>query len=181
MGPLDDAAISSMLPEADELTAAPLSPYSATATLRRELSMPLVPNFDIAASPPGSPPLGPAKRIKQFLNLQKQGLHFNNSVTEQAGFYNPGAATPLFSHAELRQGDEYMTSLDKKWVDATGLPSWAHKDELRKAIERETARREKEKVGVPREFVPATGENGAVASGGTEANGEAAAKRRKLK
>ncbi|KAK3311110.1 uncharacterized protein B0T15DRAFT_571544 [Chaetomium strumarium] len=77
----------------------PRSPYTATRTLLRDLTLPSVPNMDIPPSPPGTPP--PAlealtAKFDTFLRLKRtKGVHFNERLAASAGMRNPALMDKL--------------------------------------------------------------------------------------
>ena len=167
LGPSAGDAQDFALPEADDDDDAPLrSPYSASAALRRELTMPSVPNFEIPPSPEASAPEATEKKFAHFLKLKTQGVHFHDRLLSSSAFHNPSLMEELMEFAGISETDQYATTLPKFAADPTGYPKWAYKDELAKAQEKERKRREQDALGKPREFVAAVAQ-GEVSSAGT--------------
>ncbi|KAL2024211.1 hypothetical protein VTK56DRAFT_9367 [Thermocarpiscus australiensis] len=79
----------------------PRSPYTATRTLLRDLTLPAVPNMDIPASPPGTPPPGLDALTAKFDNLLRLkrtgGVHFNERLASSAGLRNPALMDKLLA------------------------------------------------------------------------------------
>ncbi|KAK4240320.1 hypothetical protein C8A03DRAFT_13335 [Achaetomium macrosporum] len=77
----------------------PRSPYTATRTLLRDLTLPSVPNMDIPPSPPGTPPPGLealTAKFDTFLRLKRtKGVHFNERLAASLGMRNPALMDKL--------------------------------------------------------------------------------------
>lgn len=127
--------------------------------------MPPVPNFDIPPSPPGSPPPATEKKFAHFLQLKKQGVHFNEKLAKSSALKNPSLMQKLMDFADISEADQYTTTLSKDIWDPHGFPQWAYKEELAKSQQKVLKKKEEEKLGGPREFVPAA------ASGDSSRNG----------
>ena len=143
------------------VSSAPQSPYATSRGLIRNLTLPTVPNFDIPESPPGSPPPGMDKKFAHFLELKKQGVHFNEKLASSSALKNPSLLGKLMTFAGLEDSDQYANTLPRELWDPHGFPPWAYPEELAKA--QEEAQKEREMAGTQREaidFVPATGSSG---------------------
>jgi hypothetical protein len=78
--------------------------------------MPPVPNFDIPDAP--SPPAqnseeaatlaAVAKQFERFLELKKQGIHFNERLQNSTSLRNPSLLPKLMAFAEITEEDCYM-------------------------------------------------------------------------
>ncbi|KAI2613913.1 HCNGP-like protein-domain-containing protein [Hypoxylon fragiforme] len=131
----------------------PGSPYTATRALLRDLTLPPLPNTEIPPSPPGSPPPGTSAKFERFLELKKQGVHFNSKVAQNPSLRNPALTDKLLAFVELASpADQYRTAL--AW-DPTAFPRWAYKEQL-KLTQAETEKARARRTGAPVEFVPAT-------------------------
>ncbi|KAK1780676.1 hypothetical protein QBC45DRAFT_407913 [Copromyces sp. CBS 386.78] len=96
---LDDPSTSSTnLPSGPSAAEPPKSPYTATRTLLRDLTLPALPNMDIPASPPLSPSdIGSVERLAaltskfdKFLELKRtKSQHFNSRIAQSAATKNP--------------------------------------------------------------------------------------------
>lgn len=117
--------------------------------------MPPVPNFDIPPSPPGSPPPATEKKFAQFLQLKKQGQHLNEKLARSTALKNPSLMEKLMDFADISEEEQYATTLPRDIWDPSAFPNWAYKEELAKSQQQILKRREEEKLGGPREFVPA--------------------------
>ncbi|KAI0200346.1 HCNGP-like protein-domain-containing protein [Astrocystis sublimbata] len=124
--PAGDAAAAPLLPQA------PGSPYTATRALLRDLTLPAVPDMDIPPSPPASPP--PSKKLENFLELKKKGVHFNARLADTTSMKNPALVDKLMAFAELDHRDQYRTTLaaDLSW-DPDIFPRQAYKEQLRQS------------------------------------------------
>lgn len=112
------------------------SPSTSDArTIIRNLTLPTVPNLDIPGSPPGSPPAAMNDKIKRFLELKQQGVHFNEKLASSSSLKNPSLLGKLSVFAGLDPADQYATTLPTELWDPQGFPSWAFKDELAKTQE----------------------------------------------
>ncbi|KAJ9137881.1 hypothetical protein NKR23_g8833 [Pleurostoma richardsiae] len=157
----------------------PLSPYSASRALLRELTLPAVPDFDIPPSPPGSP--GPSTaalnaKVKTLLDLKRtKGTHFNARIAQSAALRNPALMDKLLAFVGVETGwggedgdgvsgqragtVQYATTLSAKLWDPEGFPAWAFKGALRKTQEKVQKERARA-PGEPVEFVQAGGAGG---------------------
>ena len=137
----------------------PQSPYSANRAAIRNLTLPTIPNFDIPPSPPGSPPPGMDKKFEHFLELKKQGVHFNDKLAKSSALKNPSLLQKLMDFAGIDEEDQYNTTLPEDIWNPKAIPAWAYKEELAKSQQEISKKREEEKSRVQREsmdFVPAT-------------------------
>lgn len=138
--------------------------------------MPTVPDFDIPASP--SPPArnseeaaalaATTKKFERFLELKKQGVHFNQRLENTASLRNPSLLPKLMEFAGISKEESYASTL----TDGMELPGvWPEQvwpENLVKINERLNRKRvgEREKV----EFVAAT-RSGASSKSGTPGSG----------
>ena len=181
-------------------TGPPKSPYTATRTLLRDLTLPAVPNLDIPPSPGGTPPPGHdalTSKFEHFLQLKRtKGVHFNQRLADSKGMRNPammdrllgfvGVETEIdFGEAEHYEGQEtsqqqravekateqYATVLSREVWDPHGFPVWAFRGGLKRLTER-TERERARKPGEPVEFVSASSSNTGSAAGTGAGGGE---------
>lgn len=158
--------MSSTLLDPDEAQEAPSSPYSANRALIHDLTLPSVPNLDIPPSPPGSPPPGANKKIEQFLQLKKKGIHFNSKLEQSPALKNPSLMDKLLDFVGIDEVGQYETTLPKEVWDPRGFPEWAFRDKLSKSRERIAKEKETDRAAGGRtaiDFVPANSSS----SGGT--------------
>jgi len=151
-----------LLPENDE-TMAPQSPYSANRALLRDLTLPTIPNYDIPPSPPGSPIESTNSKFKHFLELKKQGVHFNEKLAKSSALKNPSLMQKLMNFADIDEAGQYATTLAKDLWDPNGFPEYAYKEELAHSQQKIRKKREDEKAKGQREsidFVPAAAPSG---------------------
>lgn len=138
---------------------APQSPYSANRALIRDMTLPPVPNLDIPSSPPSSPRPETDNKFTHFLELKKQGVHFNDKLARSSALRNPGLLQKLMGFAGLEELDQYASTLPREIWDPAGFPAWAYKEmlvksqqEMQKKIEEEKARVQRDTI----EFVSGT-------------------------
>ena len=135
------------------------SPYSANRALLRDLTLPTVPNYDIPPSPPGSPVASTNAKFKHFLDLKKQGIHFNEKLAKSSALKNPSLMQKLMDFSDIDEAGQYTTTLPRDLWNPEAFPEYAYKEELAKSQQKILKRKEEEKLRVPREsvdFVPAT-------------------------
>jgi len=137
----------------NDIDSAPQSPYSAYSTSVRDLTLPQIPNMSIPPSPPGSPPPGMEKKFEHFLELKRQGVHFNEKLARSSALKNPGLFQKLTASAGVDEHDQYSTTLPREIWDPTGFPSWAYKEELAKSQQELTKKNEEDKSRLQRESV----------------------------
>lgn len=138
---------------------APSSPHTTQRAMIRNLTMPTKPNLDIPPSPPGSPNLGADQKFAHFLELKKQGVHFNAKLASSSALKNPSLLPKLMDFAGLDEPQQYATTLPVDLWDPAGFPEWAYKEELLKFQQSTLKRKEEEKAKASREsidFVSAT-------------------------
>jgi hypothetical protein len=121
--------------------------------------MPPVPNFDIPPSPPGSPPPTSTKKFARFLELKKQGIHFNAKLETSSALKNPNLLPKLREFAGIDEKDSLATALSDDLAVPTSFPAWAYADQLNKTQQVIKKKREEKQAQKQREaidFVPAT-------------------------
>ncbi|KAK7416044.1 hypothetical protein QQX98_005495 [Neonectria punicea] len=153
--PVDEA----LMNEENDSGQAPASPYSANRALLRDLTLPSFPNMDIPPSPPGSPQPGANKKFEQFLELKKNGVHFNTKLEQSSALKNPSLMDKLMSFVEIDEGSQYSTTVATDLWDPNGFPEWAFKDKLRRSVEKLAKEKDAEKASGGRtaiDFVPST-------------------------
>ncbi|KAK6948481.1 hypothetical protein Daesc_010248 [Daldinia eschscholtzii] len=146
----------------------PGSPYTATRALMRDLTLPPVPNTDIPPSPPGSPPPGTSAKFERFLELKRQGVHFNSRVAQNPSLRNPALTDKLLSFVDLgAPADQYRTTLPADLWDPAAFPRWAYREQLKQSqaeVEKARARTK----GAPVDFVAAGETTGAAQQSGSQ-------------
>lgn len=158
------------------------SPYSSARLAIRNLTLPPIPNFEIPPSPPGSPLPGPTKKFARFLDLKKQGVHFNERVEKSSALRNPSLLKQLMDFAGIKETDQYASTLSKDVAVPTSFPDWAYVEQLAATQKDITKKREEEQARAQREaieFVPATssGASSRAATPGSKAPRGSAAER----
>lgn len=128
--------------------------------------MPPVPNFDIPDAPP--PPAqnseeaatlaAVAKQFERFLELKKQGVHFNERLQNSTSLRNPSLLPKLMAFAEISEEDCYESTLPKELA----VPSKWAEDCYVESLVRQNERREKKRLAEREklEFVPARANEG---------------------
>jgi HCNGP-like protein len=176
-------------PEDEDISAAPGSPYTVQRNLLRDLTLPTHPNLDIPPSPPGSPNPSLNKKVDQFLDLKKKGIHFNSKLANSTALRNPALMDKLMDFVELGpDGEEkglrsqYVTTLPSDVWNPTGsaFPDWAFRGPLKESQDRVRKEHEAERAAGKRgvDFVRGTSSGTAGGSGG-EAGGLSRGSKRK--
>jgi len=172
---LVDISMDEFLEEEQESTPpSPKSPYSANRSQLRGLTLPLVPNYDIPPSPLGSPVASANAKFKHFLELKKQGVHFNEKLAKSSAMKNPALMQKLMDFAGITEADQYSTTLSKDIWDPSGFPAYAFKDELAKSQQKILKRKEEEQAKGQRaaiDFIPAATVSSDNSQSGTPSTG----------
>lgn len=124
--------------------------------------MPPVPNFDIPDAPPGPAQnseeaatlAATTKQLERFLELKRQGVHFNERLQTSASLRNPSLLPKLLAFAGVEEQEEvYMSSLP----EGLAVPARWPEDCYVESLVRGNERREKKRVGERErlDFVPA--------------------------
>lgn len=132
---------------------APQSPYTANCALIRDLTLPIIPNLNIPDSPPGSLPSDMEQKFGHFLELKKQGLHFNEKLARSSALKNPSLLTKLMDFAGIETNEQYSTILPLNIWNPTGFPTFAFKEELNKTQEQVHKRKEEQRAKLQRESI----------------------------
>ncbi|TVY23516.1 Meiotically up-regulated protein [Lachnellula hyalina] len=173
--PTDDSLpMVGLLEEDQETGAAPQSPYSANRALLRDLTLPTLPNYDIPPSPPGSPVGSTNAKFKHFLELKKQGIHFNEKLAKSSALKNPSLMQKLMDFSDIDEAGQYVTTLPRDLWNPDAFPAHAYKEELAKNQQKTLKRKEDEKSRGQREsvdFVPASASGEPASRSGTPGNG----------
>jgi hypothetical protein len=160
--------------------APPGSPYTANRAIVQNLTLPTVPNFDIPPSPPGSPPQKATKKFAQFLELKKNGQHFNQRLEGSSVLRDPGHLRKLLEFAGISEEEQYASVLTEEFAIPIVFPKWAYADEL-KALQKQTLKiKEQAKSRAPREAVDFVSANKSGASSATGTPSGMAGKRKEL-
>ncbi|KAI0470289.1 HCNGP-like protein-domain-containing protein [Xylaria cf. heliscus] len=169
--PATDAAEVPLLP--------PGSPYTATRALLRDLTLPAVPDMAIPPSPPGSPPsAATGKKLENFLELKKKGVHFNARLADTTSMKNPALADKLMAFAGLDHRDQYRTTLAPDLLcGPDAFPRHAYKEQLRQS-QSDVAQARTRAAGDPVKFVSAEGAAAATAEDGRTVQAPGTGKRK---
>ncbi|KAL2046081.1 hypothetical protein N7G274_001528 [Stereocaulon virgatum] len=141
----------------DSILSAPSSPYTSQRATIRNLTMPTNPNLEIPLSPPGSPNPGADQKFAHFLELKKQGVHFNAKLASSSALKNPSLLPKLMDFAGLDEQQQYATTLSAELWNPADFPEWAYKEELLKSQQSVLKKKEQEKSKAPREGIDFAG------------------------
>ncbi|KAI5358659.1 putative SAP30-binding protein [Septoria linicola] len=168
--------------EFDNADDAPFDPYAFERQRLRELTMPTIPNFDIPDSP--SPPLNnseeaavlaaTSKKFERFLELKKQGVHFNDRLQSSASLRNPSLLPKLMDFAGITREESYASSLSEEVAVPVRWPEECYIEGLLKQNDRREKKRLQERDKV--DFVPAKSVQSS--ANGTPGGGSAAGPRK---
>ncbi|KAL5121839.1 hypothetical protein ACEQ8H_000054 [Pleosporales sp. CAS-2024a] len=137
----------------------PGSPYTSNRALIHSLTLPTVPNFNIAPSPPGSPPQKASTKFAQFLDLKGKDQHFNQRLEASSVLRDAGHLRKLLDFAGISEEEQYASALPEDLALPTVFPDWAYAEELKASQKQIWKTREQHKSKRPREaveFVSAT-------------------------
>lgn len=132
---------------------APSSPYAVQRATIRSLTLPTKPDLNIPQSPLGSPEPGTDQKFSHFLELKRQGIHFNTKLASSSALKNPSLLAKLMDFAGVGSKVQYTTTLPTELWDPMGFPTWAYKEELAEAQHGLSKKKEEERVGLQRESI----------------------------
>jgi hypothetical protein len=124
--------------------------------------MPTFPDFDIP-SPPPPPPMNSeeaaslaatTKKFERFLELKKQGVHFNERLAKHPALGNPGFLSNLMNVAGVSVEESYASSLPEECAVRTKWPESCFVEKLVWQNERREKKRLGERSKV--DFVPSS-------------------------
>nr|POE63178.1 meiotically up-regulated gene 151 protein [Quercus suber] len=138
------------------------SPYAFERQRIHDLTMPTVPNFSIPDSP--SPPArgseaaarlaGTTKKFERFLEMKKQGIHFNDRLQNSSSLRNPSLLPKLMEFAGIELADSHRSTLPQELGVPVVWPAECYVEYLVKRNEKGEKKRLSERQQVA--FVPAT-------------------------
>lgn len=137
----------------NSIVSAPSSPYTAQRTAMQNLTLPTKPNLDIPPSPPGSPIPGADQKFAHFIELKRQGVHFNAKLASSSALKNPSLLPKLMQFAAVADEKQYATTLPAGLWNPVGFPEWAYKEELGTAQKEISRRKEEERAKTQRESI----------------------------
>lgn len=124
--------------------------------------MPTVPNFDIPDSP--APPTrnseeaatlaATTKKFEHFLELKKQGTHFNERLQSSSSLRNPSLLPKLMDFAGVSIQDSYKSALPDDLAVPSSWPDECYVDNLLRQNERREKRKQADRDKL--DFVPAS-------------------------
>lgn len=129
------------------------SPYTSYRATIRTLTLPTKPNVDIPPSPPGSPATGTDQKFMHFLDLKRQGVHFNVKLAASSALQNPSLLPKLLKSAGVDDNQQYANLLPTGLCDPAVLPIWAYKEELAKAQQDTHKKKQEERANAQRESI----------------------------
>jgi hypothetical protein len=114
-------------------------------------------------------------KFKHFLELKKQGVHFNEKLAQSSALKNPSLMQKLMDFADIDEAGQYATTLPKDLWNPHVFPEYAYKEELAHSQQKIRKKKEDEKARDQREsidFVPAVASAGeSLSSSGTPGTG----------
>lgn len=102
---------------------------------------------------------GANEKLAHFLELKKQGVHFNDKLAKSSALKNPSLLRKLMDFVAIAEQDQYASTLPKDLWDPSVFPPWTYKEELAKAQQELLKRKEEERARKQREaidFIPAS-------------------------
>lgn len=139
-------------PESSALSASS-SPYALHRATIRSLTLPTKPNLDIPQSPLASPTPGADHKFSHFLELKKQGVHFNTKLASSSALKNPSLLPKLMDFAGVSGERQYTTTLPRELWNPAEFPTWAYKEELAEAQHGLSKKKGEERVKLQRESI----------------------------
>ncbi|KAK5681677.1 hypothetical protein LTS10_006210 [Elasticomyces elasticus] len=163
----------------------PASPYTSERVRIRELTMPPFPNFDIPDAPPlpqmnseeAAALAATTKKFERFLELKKQGVHFNERLQNSSSLRNPSLLPKLMEFAGITLEDSYASTISES---VGGVPvKWAEECYVENLL-KQNEKREKKRVAEREklDFVPAQAKSAASSAAGTPSKGVSGRKSR---
>jgi hypothetical protein len=139
--------------------------------------MPTLPNFNIPSSPPPPPTnseeaatlAATTKKFERFLELKRNGVHFNQRLQNTASLRNPSLLPKLMEFAGISVEESYACTLSGEVAVPTSWPEEWYVENLVKTNDRREKKRVKERDKV--EFVPAAPKSGSSSKAGTPRSG----------
>lgn len=152
--PFPDNEVDCNLPE-DPIFST-MSPYSKNRAMLRNLTIPSLPNYNIPRSPIGSSRVDTEAKFTNFLELKRQGIHFNHKLIKSTTLKNPSLTQRLMDFAKMDIIDQYSTTLPKSHWDPSAFPSYAYHEELSKSQAKILKKKDDEKAKGRREKIDFT-------------------------
>ena len=149
----------------EDMYTSPLSPYSAKRVAIRDLTVPPMPILNIPPSPPGPASSESDKKFQHFLELKKQGIHFNDKLANSSALKNPYLLQKLMDHAGLHEQDQYSFTFSENLLNPRGFPPWTYKEELARSQQVVAKKKEEERAKAPHESIEFVSAAGAGSSG----------------
>jgi HCNGP-like protein len=109
-----------------------MSARSYTSAQIRQATMPNLPpdldDFGIPPSPPGTPDVALAEKLRNFQQLRERGVFFNDRLVENKGFRNPKLLDKLAGYVGIQ--DEYGSNLPTEVWNPRGFSKDQYYDKL---------------------------------------------------
>lgn len=96
----------------------------------RHLTQPSHPVTSFPPEPEGQADAQVTAKIKNFLELKKKGIHFNENLADKNSFNNPNLFATLLDRLGVPPEAQYSSSLPSEVFCVDMFPSWAYKEEL---------------------------------------------------
>jgi hypothetical protein len=75
------------------------------------------------------------QKFRHYLELKKQGTHFNEKLANSSALKNPSLLNRLMDHAGIEKRQQYASTLPLDVWNPDGFPDWAYKEGLAKRQE----------------------------------------------
>lgn len=99
----------------------------------RLLTQPSHPVSSLPPEPEGQADAQVTAKLKKFLDLKQEGIHFNEDLANRGSFRNPNLFASLLERIGLSPEAQYATTLPSNVFRIDLFPSWAYKEELSKS------------------------------------------------
>ena len=109
------------------------SPEATSRRIMQNLTLPPVPHIDIPPSPPGSPDPAITAKVQRFLELKKQGVHYNETLASKPALRNPSMFSNLMDFAGIGEKESYASALPPELQ--VGGPDGFHESQYVESLE----------------------------------------------
>lgn len=96
----------------------------------RQLTQPSHPVSSFPPDSEGQAETQVTEKFKNFLNLKKTGIHFNENLTDKSSFKNPNLFASLLERIGIPPEAQYSSSLPSAVFSLDNFPPWAYREEL---------------------------------------------------
>lgn len=108
-------------------------PPMSERDMLRYLTQPSRPMASLPPEPSDSADSVVTTKIKRFLELKSQGVHFNEDLANKTSFKNPSLFASLLERAGVSSQAQYSSTLPSDIFSLDLLPEWAYKEGLLKS------------------------------------------------